>query len=85
MIESRCGLQCSECSYRETMNCKGCTQTTKPFWAPTCPVKSCCNDKKHEHCGQCSKFSCDLLNQFAFDEKQGDHGERIERCKRWSQ
>lgn len=85
MIESRCGLKCSECSYREAMNCQGCTQTAKPFWAPSCPIKSCCNDQKHEHCGQCAKFSCDLLKQFAFDEKQGDNGERIEQCKRWSQ
>ena len=25
-IESRCGILCSECAYREQMNCKGCTQ-----------------------------------------------------------
>lgn len=32
MIESRCGILCSECSYREQMNCKGCITIEKPFW-----------------------------------------------------
>lgn len=26
MIESRCGLQCSECGYREQMSCGGLQQ-----------------------------------------------------------
>ena len=39
MIESRCGLLCSECNYREQMNCKGCIVIHKPFWGDACPVK----------------------------------------------
>ncbi|MFQ7077555.1 MAG: hypothetical protein ACLRSW_06255 [Christensenellaceae bacterium] len=31
MTESRCGLLCSECAYREQMNCKGCVYIQKPF------------------------------------------------------
>ena len=31
MIESRCGLKCSECSYRESMNCKGCSKSYNRF------------------------------------------------------
>lgn len=83
MIKSRCGILCGECNYREQMNCKGCVQIEKPFWGESCPLKSCCEDKKHEHCGQCNDFPCDLLKQFAFDEKQGDGGKRIEQCKKW--
>ena len=30
--ESRCGLLCSQCSFRESMGCKGCVQIDKPFW-----------------------------------------------------
>ena len=42
MIESRCGLLCGDCSFREAMGCKGCVHMDKPFWANSCPVKSCC-------------------------------------------
>ena len=38
--ESRCGLLCSACEYREQMNCKGCIQIEKPFWGDRCPVKA---------------------------------------------
>ena len=79
VIESRCGLLCSECDYREQMNCAGCVHIQKPFWGESCPVKKSCETKKLEHCGQCDNFPCDLLNQFAYDEKQGDNGKRIDR------
>ena len=83
MIESRCGILCSECSYSEQAGCQGCINIDKPFWGDVCPVKSCCEGKKINHCGQCSEFPCDLLNQFAFDENQGDDGKRIEQCRKW--
>ncbi len=83
-IESRCGILCNECKYREPMGCSGCTQIDKPFWGDSCPLKSCCEDKTHQHCGQCSNFPCDLLKQFAYDKEQGDEGKRIEQCKCWN-
>jgi len=83
MIESRCGLLCSKCEYREKMHCKGCIAITKPFWGESCPVKECCEEKKQEHCGLCSDFPCDLLTQFSYDKEQGDNGRRIEQCKAW--
>ena len=82
-MESRCGLLCRECAYREQMNCDGCVQIEKPFWGDSCPVKACCETRQHAHCGQCEYFPCDLLNSFAYDEKQGDNGKRIEQCKCW--
>jgi len=84
MIESRCGIICSECKYKEEMNCKGCTKIDKPFWGDSCPVKSCCEGRGYEHCGECSDFPCDLLNQFAYDEREGDNGKRIETCRNWA-
>ena len=78
MIESRCGILCSECGFK---GCKGCVNINNPFWG-ACPVKACC-EKKHIHCGQCEQFPCELLNSFAFDEKHGDNGKRIEQCKMW--
>ncbi len=83
MIESRCGILCSECDYRKKMNCKRCVCIDKPFWGDICPLKSCCEDAEHEHCGQCDKFPCELLNEFSYDKEQGDNGKRIEQCKTW--
>lgn len=82
MIESRCGLLCSQCSFRETMGCKGCVND-KPFWGNECPVKSCCEEKEQAHCGDCSEFVCSQLHSFAFDAENGDNGVRIEQCKKW--
>ena len=82
MIESRCGILCSQCKYREQMGCAGCVNIDKPFWGE-CPVKSCAQSKGHAHCGQCGAFPCGLLRQFAYDEKQGDGGRRIEQCRFW--
>ncbi|MBP3888916.1 MAG: DUF3795 domain-containing protein [Cellulosilyticum sp.] len=82
-IESRCGILCSECGYREQVGCKGCVAMDKPFWGESCPVKSCCEDKEQAHCGQCQNFACQVLHQMAYNENQGDNGKRIEQCKKW--
>ena len=84
VIESRCGLLCSKCEFREVENCKGCLNLNKPFWGETCPIKSCCEKKEHSHCGQCAEFPCDLLKEFSYDKEQGDNGKRIEQCKAWA-
>ena len=84
MIESRCGLLCSLCEYREAMDCKGCVSIAKPFWGDVCPVKACCEEKEQAHCGLCSDFPCELLTQFSYDKEQGDDGKRIEQCEEWA-
>ena len=83
MVESRCGILCGECEYKEKMSCAGCIYIEKPFWGDSCPVKDCCEGRGHNHCGQCSEFPCELLNEFAFDKEQGDNGKRIETCRMW--
>ena len=85
MIESRCGILCSACEYKETMGCKGCTEIEKPFWGESCPVKACCEEKPHMHCGECASFPCTLAHQFAYDAQQGDNGRRLEQCQKWRQ
>ncbi len=84
MITSRCGILCEECEYRESHGCKGCTHISKPFWGEACPVKSCCEQKEHSHCGKCSSFACEQLTAFAFDEEQGDNGKRLDQCRKWA-
>lgn len=85
MPESRCGLLCSQCGYREQTGCPGCTQMERPFWGESCPVKSCCQGRGKAHCGECPDLPCDLLRQFAYDKEQGDGGERIRQCQRWAE
>lgn len=84
MIQSRCGILCSSCQYKEQTGCTGCTTIQKPFWGDGCPVKSCCEEKALVHCGQCAAFPCALLHQFAYDKQQGDQGKRIEQCRQWA-
>ena len=83
MIESRCGIVCSRCEFKEKMGCKGCTEIEKPFWGESCPVKSSCEEKKLAHCGECEAFPCEVLKEFAYDPRQGDGGLRIEQCRKW--
>lgn len=84
MVESRCGILCSECIYSEPMQCKGCINIGNPFWGESCPVKSCCENKGFEHCGTCDTFPCDILTKFSYDKEQGDNGKRINQCKNWA-
>lgn len=79
---ARCGIICSECSYKESMNCPGCiAKAGKPFWGE-CAVATCCIGKSHDHCGQCADFPCGTLNEFAFHPTEGDNGKRIENLRR---
>lgn len=84
MIESRCGLKCSECKYKDIMKCEGCLKITKPFWGKACPIKTCCEGKGVANCGLCGQFACKELHEFAYDPAQGDEGTRIEQCQDWA-
>jgi len=82
MIESRCGIVCSACTYRESTGCTGCAVIEKPFWGD-CPVKTCCEQKSLSHCGLCGDFPCETLSSFSYDKEHGDDGKRIEQCRKW--
>ena len=84
MIESRCGILCSACEFKEQMGCAGCIHIKRPFWGE-CPVKACVETKTLAHCGECETFPCELAKQFAFDEKQGDNGKRLAQCHCWKE
>lgn len=85
MIDSRCGLHCTGCEYKETNGCKGCIETNGNPFHGECPVAVCCQDKGFVHCGQCSEIPCELLTRYSCDPVHGDnpHGARIEQCKLW--
>lgn len=81
MIESRCGINCSTCNYKEETNCPGCMASEgKMFWGE-CELAKCSIDKNLDHCGQCNDFPCPLLTRFSYDPEHGDNGLRIENLK----
>ncbi|HEX3027951.1 MAG TPA: DUF3795 domain-containing protein [Clostridia bacterium] len=84
MVESRCGLLCSKCEFREQMNCKGCISTKTMFWGE-CQVKTCCEAKALSNCGECPEMPCKLLNDFSYDKEHGDNGARIQQCRKWKE
>lgn len=81
-IDSYCGLSCDACKYRETQGCRGCIASEgHPFYGK-CGVAECAKAKYIVFCGECKDFPCSLLKSYSYDEKQGDNGARIERCRR---
>ena len=54
MVDSRCGLHCTGCEYKETCGCNGCIETNGHPFHGECPVAVCCQDKGFLHCGECS-------------------------------
>ena len=86
-VQSRCGLLCKWCAYKESHNCGGCVETNgRPFHGE-CPVAKCCQDRGHAHCGECSDMPCTLLRQYSCDDPEhGDNppGSRIEVLKAWA-
>lgn len=84
MIESRCGTCCSVCKWKESTGCTGCVSMEKAFWGD-CLVKTCCESKSFNHCGECPDFPCETLHAYAYEEEHGDNGLRIEQCKKWKE
>jgi len=84
MIDSRCGLHCTGCGWKESHGCGGCIETNGHPFHGACPVAACCQDKGFVHCGECPEIPCALLTQFSYDKKHGDDGARIEQCKKWA-
>lgn len=82
MFESRCGVCCNSCVRREDVSCTGCLNMKAPFWGGICGVKSCCEGKEINHCGECEIFPCDMLSNMGKDQGY-DPSIKIEQCKKW--
>ena len=86
-VQSRCGLLCSGCSYRESHGCKGCVETNgHPFYGE-CSIAVCCQNRGFSHCGQCGEIPCEKLRKYSCDDPEhGDKppGARIAVCRAWA-
>jgi general stress protein 26 len=88
-VQSRCGLLCKWCKYKEPMNCPGCIALNgKASWSDeACDVSKCCIDKGYAHCGECPDVPCEKLRSLSYgDDEHNDkpEGARIEVCKAWA-
>ena len=85
VIDTRCGLHCVGCKFKESCGCKGCIASNGHPFHGECPVAACCQEKGHTHCGECAVFPCELLTQYSCDPVHGDtpKGARIEQCRKW--
>lgn len=84
MHESRCGICCNSCEGREESNCKGCLNMKLPFWGQECEVKSCCENKGLNHCGECNNFPCNTLETVGAEQGY-DPGPKLEQCRIWAE
>ena len=86
-IQSRCGLMCDTCAFREPYNCGGCIETLGHPFHGECPIAICAQKKGFEHCGQCLDMPCDKLYEYSCgDDENCDNpkGARLEILKYWS-
>ena len=85
MVDSRCGLRCTTCEYREPFACGGCIETKGHPFHGECPIAVCSQNRGILHCGECLDFPCGLLRQYSCDPEHGDtpKGKRIEQCRIW--
>lgn len=87
MVDSRCGLHCSDCDWKESNGCGGCIETGGHPFHGECPIAICCQKKSLVHCGECDVIPCGKLYAYSYlDPEHGDkaQGARVEVCRRWA-
>ncbi|MEA4882989.1 MAG: Type 1 glutamine amidotransferase-like domain-containing protein [Clostridia bacterium] len=87
MIDSRCGLHCTGCAWKESHGCGGCIATEGHPFHGECRIAVCCQDKGLTHCGECDMIPCDQLHAYSYlDPEHGDHppGARVAVCRKWA-
>lgn len=87
MADSRCGLRCTGCRWKDSHGCGGCIATMgRPFHGE-CPVAACCQNKGLAHCGRCDVMPCEKLYAYSYlDAEHGDRpqGARVQACREWA-
>ena len=62
MAETYCAKSCSECTYKEELNCPGCRLGPGQQFGGDCELARCCRSKGHEACATCSfSVNCSTL------------------------
>lgn len=86
-VDSRCGLHCVTCTWKESHGCRGCIESMGNPFHGACGIAICCQDKGHAHCGECDVIPCEKLYGYSYlDPEHGDRpqGTRVMDCRRWA-
>ena len=74
MIDSRCELLSSSCTFKAPCNCSGSIETNGHHFHEECPIATCCQDKGFEYCGLCSDLPYEQLYSYSYlDKEDGDN------------
>ncbi|MFO8018201.1 MAG: DUF3795 domain-containing protein [Promethearchaeia archaeon] len=69
---SYCGIYCGACPAFHRGRCKGCRSTeNKTERKGSCGygIRSCCEKKRLDYCGQCKDFPCSKINKLIKSQK----------------
>lgn len=86
-VQSRCGLMCLGCQWKESHGCGGCIETSGHPFHGECHIAQCCQTKGLAHCGECLEMPCAALYQYSIlDKTHGDRpaGARLNVLRRWA-
>lgn len=81
-VQSKCGKDCSRCSFKDDYGCAGCNETVDGYWGERCEIKECCKVKHLDHCGLCKNFPCEQLRELSYD--SDPDGDNLLNCKKWA-
>lgn len=84
--QSRCGLLCDPCTYKESHSCGSCIKTNGHPFHGECPVAICCQERGFVHCGQCSDMPCEKLYEYSCGVSEHcdrPKGARLEMLRMW--
>ena len=81
MALNLCGKSCEECTYWESLSCKGCASV-----CGECEIAVCCREKGHEDCDTCSyQETCIKLRNKGLQPERRERRREQERKKQEAQ
>ena len=82
IIKGKCGTDCTTCSFKEKMNCKGCIEMDGNLFWGECDIHKCAKNKGFEHCGMCDTLPCGELTHYI---ETGHNPNRLKNLKKWKE
>ncbi|MCL2700291.1 MAG: DUF3795 domain-containing protein [Phycisphaerae bacterium] len=54
----------AEAVLKKTPLCDGCWTKTGVCWSGNCGLRTCCEEKQLNHCGECGEFPCEKYTKW---------------------
>ena len=81
---SVCGIDCDACSFKLENKCEGCRISAPKgecVWGGRCDTHDCATGKGLPHCGKCTSFPCQQLQDIHKSENPEGNGIEIENLR----